>query len=136
MPERSEVFEIPGNVGLTDEEKQARIARYYTPSGRSIQAQGIVPDILVKLQTVEEDAQQAKSIKEKDLKNHLEALPFKEKEVPLDTDSKELESPDRPLNDLDDREGPLELQALKNDNQVMRALEILLSYDIFKSFQK
>jgi predicted N-formylglutamate amidohydrolase len=31
MPERSEVFEIPGNVGLTDEEKQARIARYYTP---------------------------------------------------------------------------------------------------------
>ena len=46
-------------------------ARYYTPSGRSIQAQGIVPDIKVenaRLTKVEEFAR----VKEKDLSGHLE----------------------------------------------------------------
>ncbi len=31
MPARSEAYDIPGNVGLTDEEKRARVARYYMP---------------------------------------------------------------------------------------------------------
>jgi carboxyl-terminal processing protease len=45
-------------------------ARYYTPNGRSIQAEGIVPDIEVEnaqLKTVEE----AERIKERDLTGHL-----------------------------------------------------------------
>ena len=39
MPVRSEVFEVPGNVGLTDEEKQARISRYYTPFRQALTAE-------------------------------------------------------------------------------------------------
>ena len=48
-------------------------ARYYTPNGRSIQAEGIKPDITVekvKLEKVEESA--IGNIKEKDLTGHLE----------------------------------------------------------------
>lgn len=48
-------------------------ARYYTPSGRSIQAEGIVPDISlenVKLASVEES--EFSPIKEADLSGHLE----------------------------------------------------------------
>ena len=47
-------------------------ARYFTPSGRSIQASGIVPDIttdVLKLEKVEDTAEQ---IKESDLSGHLE----------------------------------------------------------------
>ncbi|MEA1987680.1 MAG: S41 family peptidase, partial [Pseudomonadota bacterium] len=48
-------------------------ARYFTPSGRSIQAEGIEPDITVarvKLEQVEESA--VGNVKEKDLTGHLE----------------------------------------------------------------
>jgi carboxyl-terminal processing protease len=48
-------------------------ARYYTPSGRSIQAEGIEPDVKlanVKLQSLE--ASEFKPVKESDLSGHLE----------------------------------------------------------------
>ncbi len=48
-------------------------ARYYTPSGRSIQAEGINPDVLlarVKLESLEAVA--FKPVKEADLSHHLE----------------------------------------------------------------
>lgn len=48
-------------------------ARYYTPSGRSIQAEGIIPDIVlarVKLESLETSAFQP--VKESDLSHHLE----------------------------------------------------------------
>lgn len=49
-------------------------ARYYTPSGRSIQAKGIVPDVYLEDNTLSsfEDAINLNS-QEKDLKNHLSA---------------------------------------------------------------
>jgi len=49
-------------------------ARYYTPSGRSIQAKGIVPDVYLEDNTLSsfEDAINLSS-QEKDLKNHLSA---------------------------------------------------------------
>jgi carboxyl-terminal processing protease len=47
-------------------------ARYFTPSGRSIQAQGIVPDIVVPDLTPEgRRAAPARFIREKDLEHHL-----------------------------------------------------------------
>lgn len=46
-------------------------ALYYTPSGRSIQAQGIVPDIVVERGTVTHDGGQGFSVKEADLPGHL-----------------------------------------------------------------
>jgi carboxyl-terminal processing protease len=50
------------------------IARYYTPNGRSIQADGIHPDIYIGAETVQktEDAAKRTTIREKDLDQHLE----------------------------------------------------------------
>ena len=48
-------------------------ARYYTPSGRSIQSEGIVPDILLKEEGASEEESSALSIiSESDLDGHLE----------------------------------------------------------------
>ena len=48
-------------------------ARYYTPLGRSIQSEGIVPDILLKVEGASEEESTALSIiSESDLEGHLE----------------------------------------------------------------
>lgn len=117
------------------------IARYYTPNGRSIQAQGIVPDIEVKQQYIEdaEDTEQGDEdalLKEKDLKNHLEAYPYVEddsgtQDQPLDEKDKSKKI--KQQKKVESRYGPLSIEGLREDNQVMRALEILVGYDIFKS---
>ena len=95
-------------------------ARYYTPSGRSIQAKGIVPDITVKLLKPEEEKEVVipKLPAEKDLERHLmdvEKGAPKEKEKPKKEEAKEKKPP---------------------DNQLDRALELLKSWDIFKNIAK
>lgn len=47
-------------------------ARYFTPKGRSIQAEGIIPDILVEPVTVEFRENLLASVKESELTGHLE----------------------------------------------------------------
>lgn len=111
------------------------IARYYTPSGRSIQAKGIEPDIVLKYQTLKaEDEDTAPYLKEKDLKNHLKA----------ESDNKEAE-PDVPETDedseaesrLEDTEySTLNLKRLMSDNQVVRALDVLIGYHVFSEMKK
>ena len=115
------------------------IARYYTPSGRSIQAKGIEPDIIVKKRSInKEDISNVDDglIKEKDLKNHLQATPdnrqgdqteFGKKEG--DTEKPEIKTPKF-------RYGDLKVEQLLSDYQVTRALDILLSYEIFKGDNK
>jgi len=46
------------------------IARYYLPSGRSIQAVGVTPDVVVKQGVIQEDNNEF-ALKESDLKEHL-----------------------------------------------------------------
>ncbi len=46
-------------------------ARYYTPSGRSIQAKGIVPDIVVEEATVTTEGEAGLKVREADLDRHL-----------------------------------------------------------------
>jgi carboxyl-terminal processing protease len=105
------------------------IARYYTPSGRSIQAKGVEPDIVIAHRTItEEETKAERKLKESDLKNHLESK-FGEKpkagpESKTNDTSKKSEK--RP------NEGDLEKELLMSDNQILRALDILISYDIFK----
>lgn len=108
------------------------IARYYTPSGRSIQAKGIQPDIVVTEVSLPEatDAQKKqRQFKEKDLKNHLDAesgKPGKKEKASAEdeekTDKKPIDAP---------QGGPATPEKLRTDNQVMRALEILIGYNLF-----
>lgn len=113
------------------------IARYYTPSGSSIQAQGIKPDIEVRHRFLdEEEFEDEGLVKEKDLKNHLDAYPFEEEEgVEDEEDDEGVEEKQRKRKlkrrKSESRYGPLSIEGLEEDNQVMRALEILISYDIF-----
>ena len=111
------------------------IARYYTPSGRSIQAKGIEPDIVVRKRFLDESELQNEEdarLKEKDLRNHLEAFPQQELESPPETQSDpEDEMQQQRL--LEMQHGPLTPEKLRLDYQVQRALEILVSYDIFKN---
>ncbi|MCP4748453.1 MAG: S41 family peptidase [Desulfobacteraceae bacterium] len=107
------------------------IARYYTPSGRSIQAKGLEPDITVHHSILEETAE-AKNlrIKERDLTNHLEAE-IKEKGKKKQT-AKEKSSEKGMPEQLQSRVSPLEPEQLLLDNQIRRALDILISHDIFQ----
>ena len=100
------------------------IARYYTPSGQSIQATGIVPDIIVNKKKIDNNDPPNPVdglLKEKDLKNHLESKPLKDTTQEVDTPDTDLMQPNAML-----------LENIQNDNQVMRALELLISYGIFK----
>ncbi len=109
------------------------IARYYTPSGRSIQAKGVEPDIVVPQQKIGDPAgAPAESfLKEKDLTNHLDSGPDEDSESQKDVRTPETEAPKKPKVDL--RIGPLNTDKLMSDNQVIRALDILKSHEIFKN---
>jgi carboxyl-terminal processing protease len=105
------------------------IARYYTPSGRSIQAKGVEPDIVVTHKIIKEEMEdQNRLLKERDLANHLDAEPNtkSKKETPKDK-SKQKETQQQPPSRL----SPLDVDELKQDSQVRRALDTLISYDIF-----
>ncbi len=89
-------------------------ARYYTPSGRSIQATGIVPDVIVKNQTVHtpEEKKNLRMIKEKDLKGHFEPEGAAEETAAPEDDT--------------------ETEAEPEDPQLDRAVQLLKSWHIFK----
>ena len=95
-------------------------ARYYTPNGRSIQAEGIKPDIIVKYIKPADEAENAAwwedRIREKDLEGHIK--PAKEDGTKID-ESKNKED----LKDSSD---------LAHDNQLRTAVDILKSWDIMK----
>jgi carboxyl-terminal processing protease len=60
------IMELEGGAGL-----KLTTARYFTPKGRSIQAEGIDPDILVRPLEVKKPEDQADRLTEKDLPGHL-----------------------------------------------------------------
>ncbi len=105
------------------------IARYYTPSGRSIQAKGIIPDIVVPAFTINPKKENSDDgwLKESDLRNHLKAeapaTPHKKTSV-VGKEMKPAPS------ELVNRYGPVDVKRLKSDGQVMRALDFLIGYDI------
>ncbi|MDL1967322.1 MAG: S41 family peptidase [Deltaproteobacteria bacterium] len=109
------------------------IARYYTPNGRSIQAQGIVPDIEVKYKIINEENANEGMLKEKDLKNHLKAEPLEKDSIETESIEQKDEKKHPSMHLLETKHGPLKLEKLQSDNQIMRALEILMGYEIFKS---
>jgi carboxyl-terminal processing protease len=110
------IIPLSDNSGL-----RLTTARYYTPSGRSIQAKGITPDIVA--EKVEVAATPEKKdglhIREKDLENHFEnektdgADDKKAKPAPYKTDD-----------------------TIKNDSQILRALDLLKGWEILKTMGK
>ncbi len=61
------------------------IARYYLPSGRTIQAVGVTPDVAVTAGVVKDNGEESFSVKEADLKQHLQGeLEKLEKEKPAE----------------------------------------------------
>ena len=115
------------------------IARYYTPSGRSIQAKGIQPDIIIKRRFIDKEDMDGIGegvLKEKDLQNHLEAVPEKGQEKKKEEGEKEKRLEKQNIEKTKFMYGQIKPELLLTDNQVTRALDILLSYEIFKDVQK
>jgi carboxyl-terminal processing protease len=95
-------------------------ALYYTPSGRSIQASGITPDIEVAFVTPKEGpkVETRPMIREKDLEGHIEegVGEQEESEIPSDEESR--------------------IQSLiTNDNQLRSAIQVLQSWEIFSGIE-
>ena len=96
------------------------ISKYYTPSGRSIQAKGIEPDIVV--------GEEVKGhIKEKDLPRHLEDEENKKKDKKRDNKKKEEKIK------VIEKKIPRDA---KEDYQLKRALDYLKSWYIFSATMK
>jgi carboxyl-terminal processing protease len=105
---------LPDGSGL-----KLTVARYYTPKDRSIQAKGIVPDIVVAREaskaTAESGESNAKPKTEADLEGHIE--------------SKDLSDPGKRrgiLQELDNWTAEM-----KEDNQLVSAYAYLKSYSVF-----
>jgi carboxyl-terminal processing protease len=108
------VIPMKGNAAL-----KLTTALYYTPSGRSIQAKGIVPDIEVAIVKPAAATEKPKrgEIKEKDLDNSL---------APSDKPGEpQTRTPDSPKGDSADKE-------LQNDFQLRRAVELLQSLSLLR----
>lgn len=132
------------------------IARYYTPSGSSIQAEGIHPDLVVKRRMLDEtsgDGMDAKRIKEEDLRHHLlpEGESLQEKKGAEEKDKKEAgdmeeeksgeaDDPDAEklmrLRDAVYKHSDSDPASLLLDSQINRAYELLRGYQVFKGLNK
>jgi len=118
-------------------------ARYFTPNGRSIQAKGIVPDIVV-----EESPNGAsrERLREADLERHLsngkepeaprgEVVPaVPRKDVPPKGKDKEREK-DKPKDEAEESKPPFEI-AGKDDYQLAQAVNLLKGLQILQNSGK
>lgn len=101
-------------------------ARYYTPGGRSIQAKGIVPDILVEdPSTPEQD--NAFRLREADLDKHL----VNDKPADTKTPAKSVPAAAPGTNGNGAKAAPTEFGS-KNDYQLNQALNLLKGMQILK----
>lgn len=110
------IIPLSDNSGL-----RLTTALYYTPSGRSIQAKGITPDIVVErleLPTVEK--KESIFIREKDLTNHFE------------------NSDKQPTGEKKDGTQPAlqKDEQLRNDYQLLRALDLLKGWEIMNKMRQ
>ncbi|HEJ83087.1 MAG TPA: S41 family peptidase [Desulfobacteraceae bacterium] len=98
-------------------------ARYYTPSGKSIQSSGITPDIEIPFLAPDEKTTETspKFIREENLRGHF----------PLETDNSTKTPEEGSNQEKDEKVKTL----LEKDNQVRQALQLLKSWDVFSKIQ-
>ncbi|MFZ2949445.1 MAG: S41 family peptidase, partial [Desulfuromonadaceae bacterium] len=107
-------------------------ARYYTPKGRSIQAKGITPDIAVEAVELPKTTGKKDSmhLREKDLENHFET------EDKTKIDAADVKKDEKKVDKKEEKTEkiPQKLEeSLKNDYQVLRALDLLKGWELIKS---
>jgi len=101
-------------------------ARYFTPNGRSIQAAGIVPDIVLDNTPADAKSEPAKrpNLREENLPGHLINPQRSPNSAPEQSDQqREKQIPSS---------GPTGDETIDNDAQLKRALDLLKSWDVFK----
>lgn len=122
------VVEVLPEVGL-----KLTIARYYTPSGRSIQLKGIQPDVIldeIDYKTLKAASKKSETIREKDLKRHMNY----EGEEPSEYQTDELATMKSDVDKQDSKkEDPLKPIVAKEDYQVREALNYIKSYQVFRA---
>ena len=107
---------LPINDDQTENIKLT-IAKYYLPSGRTIQALGVTPDIIASAGKVTQDEDSAFRIKEADLKRHLEG----------ELDKVDKKSKNDSKSSKNDSNKIVSKEELLNDNQLNTSLAILKS---------
>ncbi|MBI5905934.1 MAG: S41 family peptidase [Deltaproteobacteria bacterium] len=104
-------------------------ARYYTPNGRSIQAKGIEPDIVVGDGREPSDSHPG-PMREKDIERHLKGDGEEEPAAPAPKDAKKEE---RKNGKKEPAPGAEARKEDAKDPQLDRAVELLKGWEIFKS---
>lgn len=112
-------------------------ARYYTPSGHSIQAKGITPDIIVEQAKIEPVKPEGKQLLEADLKGRLKS----EDELTKTRNGAALIVKDKDKKDSSDKEtGKKEAKesrkgdlSTEEDFQLSRALDLLRALNVYKA---
>jgi len=102
-------------------------ARYFTPKGRSIQATGIVPDIIVESLPLPEGKAEDKrrpALREENLPGHLP----KQEQGPSPQQEKGNKDQEKQIPST----APTGDESIDNDVQLKRALDLLKSWDVFK----
>lgn len=94
------------------------VGRYYTPKGKSIQAKGITPDIVVSdvIHSEINEERKTRFLREKDLERHFE-------------NTEEVKEEEETLNEIKG-------EKVSEDPQLKRALDLLKSWHIFKKNMK
>ena len=100
-------------------------ARYFTPNGRSIQATGIVPDIILDNTPADAKAEPIKrpNLREENLPGHLNNPQQNPNLAPEQPGVGEKQIPSS---------GPTGDETIDKDAQLKRALDLLKSWDVFK----
>ena len=118
-------------------------ARYYTPSGRVIQENGIEPDIIVEMkprneldkkegkkEEPEEKSRLRRFLREKDLKKHLKG------KSSIEGVDEEDETDEETSNKIEESIAKKLHEDLKKDNQLQQAVSLLSGWEVMKKMFK
>ena len=111
-------------------------SRYYTPNGRSIQAKGIEPDIVVEEGKISSEASARSEVREADLEHHLagEGKPAGKPAKPKAADKPSADKPatDKPAPDEASAERPEDTMASTKDLQFVQAITLLKGLSLLR----